>query len=191
MEAHLPLTPTFTVVGTIEPRKRHGILLDAFEHLWAAGADYRLLVVGQPTADSAVVERLRRHTRRTRVTWIDRGDDNEIANALAHSSAMVFISDAEGYGLPPLEALAAGCPVIVSAGLPALEGLSSAGQLRLATVTAESIALAVRKLADPVSNAAFRAAITNLPLPSWEAFAATTEQWVTSVLSDEAGRRVG
>jgi len=187
VQSQRPETPTFTVVGTIEPRKRHLVVLDAFEQLWAAGHDYRLVVIGPPGSDNALVERLRRHSRTTRVTWIERADDDEIAFALSQSSAMVFISEAEGYGLPPLEALAVGCPVIVSAELPALEGLSSAGQLRLGPVTVESIISAVRTLADPDSNAAYRAAIEDLRLPTWERFAAGIEQWVASVLSNEGG----
>jgi glycosyltransferase involved in cell wall biosynthesis len=180
-----PETPTFTVVGTIEPRKLHVIVLDAFEQLWVAGHDYRLVVIGPQGSDKATVERLRRHSRTRRVTWIERADDDEIAMALSQSSALVFISDAEGYGLPPLEALAVGCPVIVSAGLPALEGLSGAGQLRLVTLTPESIVSAVRILANPESNVTYRTAIGDLPLPTWESFAAQVERWIASVLRNE------
>src|SRR5207248_794516 len=93
----------------------------------------------------------------------------------------------EGYGLPPLEALAVGCPVLVSAGLPALEGLSDAGQLRLATVDAESVASAVQTLADRPSNAAYRKAIKDMGLPTWKEFGAALEQWIASVLTREGG----
>jgi glycosyltransferase involved in cell wall biosynthesis len=187
MQSRQPDMPTFTIVGTIERRKRHLVVLNAFEQLWAAGHDYRLVVIGPPGSDTGLIERLRKHSRTTRVTWIEMADDDEIAIALSRSSAMVFISEAEGYGLPPLEALALGCPVIVAEGLPALEGLSSAGQLRLGTVTEERIGSAVRTLADPASNAAYRRAIEDLRLPTWERFAARVEQWVASVLSNEGG----
>jgi glycosyltransferase involved in cell wall biosynthesis len=177
--------PIFTVVGTIEPRKRHPLVLDAFERLWAAGCDYRLIVIGPPGPDNALIERLRQYSRTRQLTWSASASDDEVAGALARSSAMVFVSDAEGYGLPPLEALAAGCPVVVSDDLPALDGLSAAGQVRLREVTAESVAEAVRTLADPASNAAYRDAIEGLGLPTWKHFAVEIEQWIASVLSNE------
>jgi glycosyltransferase involved in cell wall biosynthesis len=180
-----PDRPTFTIVGTVEPRKRHLAVLEAFEQLWATGREYRLVVIGPAGSDDVLVERLRTHSQTTRVTWTELADDDAIAIALSQSSAMLFTSEAEGYGLPPLEALALGCPVIVSAELPALENLSDLGQIRLGTVTAESIASAVRTLADPASNAAYRRALEALPLPRWGPFAAKIEAWIGSVLSND------
>jgi len=180
-----PPTPTFTVVGTLEPRKRYSTLLDAFERLWMEGHHFRLVVIGSPASDTEAVERLRRHSRAARLTWFEHADDDELATALSQSSGMIFISDAEGYGLPPLEALAVGCPVIVSADLPALDAVPDAGQLRLETVTAESLVSAIKTLADPISNEVYRAAIAELVLPTWEAYAGDVEHWVASVLDDE------
>jgi glycosyltransferase involved in cell wall biosynthesis len=93
---------------------------------------------------------------------------------------MVFVSDAEGCGLPPLEALFAGCPVIVSDNLPALEGLSESGQIRLAEVTVENVRVAVETLADPSHNARYRLAISALQLPTWKQFARTIEGWIAN-----------
>jgi glycosyltransferase involved in cell wall biosynthesis len=180
-----PATPTFTVVGTIEPRKRYPMVLDAFEQLWLEGHDYRLTVIGSPASDAGTVERLRRHSEKPRVTWLEQADDDDLATVLSRSSAMVFVSEAEGYGLPPLEALAVGCPVIVSAKLPALDALPSAGQVRLEEPSVETLVAAVQDLADPASNAAHRARLTELTLPTWEAYAAGVEEWITSVLEDD------
>ena len=182
-----PDLTTFTMVGTVEPRKRHLAVLEAIEHLWAAGDDYRLVVIGPPGSDTALAEILRTYARTRRVTWIEKANDEELAIALSKSAALVFISEAEGYGLPPLEALAVGCPVIVSTELPALEGLPEAGQLRLGTIDAATIASGLQELADPVSNAAYRRAIENLRLPTWAQFTAALEQWIGLVLSKERG----
>src|SRR5262249_27745233 len=38
---------TYLMVGMISPRKRHGMVLDAFERLWACGADVRLAIAGK------------------------------------------------------------------------------------------------------------------------------------------------
>lgn len=174
---------TFTIVGTVEPRKQHRVVLDAFEQLWASGRDYQLVVLGAPGgAQPGVLERLRTLSRTSRVEWIERARDEDICNALSRSSAMVFVSDGEGYGLPPLEALAVGCPVIVAEDLPALEGLASAGQIRLRTINAQTVAAAIDLLADPAANAAHRRAIDDLSLPTWEQFASDLEHWITIVL---------
>jgi glycosyltransferase involved in cell wall biosynthesis len=180
-----PATPTFTVLGTIEPRKRYPMVLDAFERLWLEGHDYRLTVIGSPATDAGTVARLRHHAERARLTWLEQADDDDIATVLSQSSAMLFISDAEGYGLPPLEAMAVGCPVIVSAKLPALDALPSAGQVRLEEPNVETLVAAVQDLADPASNAAHRARLKELTLPTWEAYAARVEKWVASVLEDD------
>lgn len=178
-------TPTFTIVGTVEPRKRHRLVLDVFEELWAAGRDYTLVVLGAPGWERPdLLERLEQLSRTSRVQWIDRADDEDISDALSRSTALLFVSDAEGYGLPPLEALALGCPVIVATDLPALEGLPDGGQLRLPRITVESVCTAVETLADPVRNAAYRRAIRDLPLPTWQQFARDIENWIASVLSE-------
>ena len=96
---------------------------------------------------------------------------------------MLFVSDAEGYGLPPLEALAVGCPVIVSAKLQHWTH-SRAPPDRLKEPSVETLVAAVQDLANPTSNAAHRAKLKELTLPTWEAYAARVEEWVASVLED-------
>jgi glycosyltransferase involved in cell wall biosynthesis len=184
-----PRIPTFLMVGRIEPRKRHPIVLDAFEQLWSNGRDYRLIVMGPAGAeDPTLVERLNEHSRGKRVAWTQNPTDGDVASALAQSSALVFPGDAEGYGLPPLEALAVGCPVIVSASLTALEGLQGCGQIRLENVTVDRVASAVDRLADPSANSAARREIAELDLPTWAEFAAQIEQWIAAGLKRERGR---
>ncbi len=184
-------TPTFAVVGTVEPRKRHRVIIDAFEQLWSAGRDYELVVLGgRGPGQADLLERLEALSEKSRALWIEVPDDDVVSDILARSSAMVFASDAEGYGLPPLEALAIGCPVIVSANLPALEGLEEAGQIRLPAVTTETLRSAVETLADPTRNAVYRQAIQSLDLPTWKEFARKIEDWVTSVSASNASPMV-
>ena len=178
-----PDRPTFAVLGTVEPRKRHRLVVEAFEELWATGRDYQLVVLGSPGWEEPdFLTRLRLLTRTADVEWIEIASDRELATAVSRSSAVVFASHAEGYGLPPLEALAAGCPAIVSSDLPALEDLPDAGQIRLAPVTRDTVASAVEALANPASNAAARRAIEGLRLPTWKQFADDVEQWIASAL---------
>ena len=173
--------PTFTVVGTIEPRKRHRLVLSVFEQLWAGGHRFELLVLGARGSERPeLFDKLEFLSQSRPMRWIDQVDDRDISDALSRSSALVFLSDAEGYGLPPLEALALGCPVIVSASLPALEGLPELGQVRLMSVEAETLRRAVELLADPEQNRAYRSRIRDLDLPSWSGFSRAIENWVAS-----------
>jgi glycosyltransferase involved in cell wall biosynthesis len=173
----------FTVLGTVEPRKRHRVILQAFERLWAGGRDFKLVILGaEGWEDRGVIRRLRELAATSRVKWIEGARDEDVTAALAASSAVLFTPYAEGYGLPPLEALFSGCPAIVSADLPSLESISDAGQIRLDVVTAETIAAAVETLAEPNCNEAYRSAIQNLVLPTWRNFVDSVENWVASAL---------
>ena len=178
-----PPKPSFVTIGTVEPRKRHRLMLEAFERLWGAGRDVRLVILGRAGAEEPrLIDRLRQLSATRRLTWIERPDDDIVADELSRASAMLFPSEGEGYGLPPLEALALGCPVVVVEDLPALEGLPSDGQIRLRTATVDALVSAIETLAEPTLNAARRRAIADLQLPTWQQFASDLEQWIASAL---------
>lgn len=111
------------VIGTIEPRKNHLLLL----HLWRdfaakwGPAAPRLVVVGRRGWENEnVLDLLERCTLlRGLVEEAGSLPDLEVAALLAGARALLFPSFAEGYGLPLAEALAAGTPAICS-DLPAL-----------------------------------------------------------------------
>jgi glycosyltransferase involved in cell wall biosynthesis len=181
--ALLSRTPTFAVLGTVEPRKRHRVVLDAFEQLWAAGREYHLVVLGgQGWEKPDVIERLRMLSRTGRLEWLDRVGDDGVSAVLARAWAAIFTPYSEGYGLPPLEALAAGCPVIVSANLPAFAELDAHGQIRLQETDADGVASAVERLANPHVNEEFRRALGQLRLPTWRGFVDEIEQWIARTL---------
>ena len=111
-------TPTFIILGTIEARKNHLMLL----HVWSRviqrlGASApRLLVIGQRGWECEQVFDLldRRDILKGAVTEIGRCDDNMLAEHLANARALLFPSLVEGFGLPLVEALRSGTPVIAS-----------------------------------------------------------------------------
>jgi len=106
--------PTYLTVATIEPRKNHARLLEAFEQLWTEGADVVWLCVGRK-GSSELVERLKTHPEwQSRLFLADDADDEDLALAYARSRALVCPSITEGFGLPLVEALAFGCPVLAS-----------------------------------------------------------------------------
>ena len=106
-------------VGTVEPRKRYGLLLDAL----ASRANLPTLVVaGQAGWNSIGIEQRLRDT--PGVTWLADADDSRIRALYREAIAVLLPTRAEGFGLPALEAMAAGTPVISSGGgaLPEVTG---------------------------------------------------------------------
>jgi glycosyltransferase involved in cell wall biosynthesis len=117
-------------LGTIEPRKDHALLVRAFDV--AAGDDPALrLVVAGPDGwgverYSAAVAAARHRDRVVRLGWVD---DRTRADLLAGAAAFAYPSIYEGFGLPALEALAAGVPVVATRTPALVEVLGEAADL--------------------------------------------------------------
>jgi glycosyltransferase involved in cell wall biosynthesis len=102
-------------IGTIEPRKNHRRLLAAFEKLATAGLDLRLVILGRWGWRSDAFRReLEASPVRDRVFLAGHRPDPEMATLLAHSAVLAYPSTYEGFGLPVVEAMAAGIPVVTS-----------------------------------------------------------------------------
>uniref|UniRef100_A0A832A530 Glycosyltransferase n=1 Tax=Desulfacinum infernum TaxID=35837 RepID=A0A832A530_9BACT len=115
--------PVFLMVGTIEPRKGHLQTLQAFESLWAEGIDAVLVVVGQegwkdlPPPERRtipqIVERLNNHPQcGKRLFWLHRVSDEFLAVLYQKATCLLMASEAEGFGLPLVEAARYGLPII-------------------------------------------------------------------------------
>ena len=104
--------------------------------------------------------------------------DAGVRDALRGARAMLFPSEGEGFGLPAMEGLHAGLPVVVSAGLPCIEGLPALGQVRLDRVDEEAVAAAVLRLLDDAEAARLWAAAATLALPTWRDFAHAAAAWM-------------
>lgn len=110
--------PYFVVLGTIEPRKNHLLLLKLWRQ-WVdrLGRDIpRLVVIGQRGWEcEQVADMLERcEALQGIVVELPECDDAALANWLRHAQALLFPSFAEGYGIPLVEALSLGTPVIAS-----------------------------------------------------------------------------
>lgn len=136
--------PCFTAIGSIEPRKNYGLLLDAFERLWVRGIEASLLIIGRRTVQCAeLLARIESHHERGRrfLVLFD-GSDEEVAFAYGASRALVFPSQAEGFGLPLVEARARGCEVIAS-DLPAFAELADEGVRLFQTNSVDALQAAI------------------------------------------------
>jgi glycosyltransferase involved in cell wall biosynthesis len=115
--------PTFLMVGTIEPRKGHLHVLNAFTELWKSGADVNLVIVGKEgwtgvDADSRrnlpeIVASLNSHPERgERLQWLSGVNDTTLQQIYASASCLIFASEGEGFGLPIIEAAQKSLPII-------------------------------------------------------------------------------
>ena len=114
--------PYVAFVGTIEPRKAVPTLVEAFARLAADHPDLRLVLAG---ADGWGTEEARAAvaasgvaTRVLRVRWVP---DEALPALLRQAAAVAYPSHEEGFGLPALEALACGAPLVTTAESPMAE----------------------------------------------------------------------
>ena len=114
--------PFFVTLGTIEPRKNHALLLDAWQELarrMPAERQPRLFIIGRRGWENhAVFARLDALAQDGPVREYGGLDDGTVAFLLARSHGLLMPSRAEGFGLPLTEAAGRGIPVL-SAPLPA------------------------------------------------------------------------
>ena len=102
-------------VGTLEPRKNLPLLLEAFEEVTRARpvGELRLVVAGgRGWLDDPLFERLERSPARGRVVLTGYLGDEDLRALYASCRAFVYPSLYEGFGLPPLEAMSCGAPVV-------------------------------------------------------------------------------
>ena len=103
-------------MGTIEPRKNHAYLLDAFDRLWKRGVDISLCLVGKVGWKcESLIGRIETHPELNRRLFMLTGlSDSDLAFCYGASKALVYPSFVEGFGLPLIEALGRGLPVLAS-----------------------------------------------------------------------------
>ncbi len=135
--------PYLLHVGTIEPRKNLAVLLAAFGLLLRDGANnLHLVLAGAPgwgtapglSTSLAVRVHMPGYVAEEDLVWLYRG-----------AAAFVYPSLYEGFGFPPLEAMACGVPVIASRGSAVEENLEGAADL-VAPDDVDGLAAAIRRV---------------------------------------------
>jgi glycosyltransferase involved in cell wall biosynthesis len=139
--------PYYLVVGKNEPYKAHQLVLEAFAREAREG---ELLVLVQRTRRGAGLERLaERLGILPKVRWLPTLDEAQLLTVLQAAQALLQPSLVEGFGIPVLEAMAAGCPVIASDTPALVEVLGGAG-LHAKVGDAAGLATAMAKVRDRV-----------------------------------------
>jgi len=166
--------PFVLAVGTLEPRKGHELLLRAFA---AARLDGVKLVCAGPTAGRS--EELHRLSRELgiadRLTILGHVSDRTLAGLYRDATVLCMPSFGEGFGLPVLEAMAAGLPVVAS-DLPAVREVSNGAAELFGPGDAAALTAALQSvLADPkLRDRLRRQGLERASSFTWEATAEAT-----------------
>ena len=167
--------PRIVVSGTREPHKNHPAVLYAAERLWNEGLVFELrLVGGNGWTDHHLRDTIARLKMSSR-PLVDRGrvSEEDLWRELAGADAVVFLSLHEGYGLPVVEALAVGTPVLTTAYGSQGEIARDGGCLTVDPRDEESIVSALRRLVtEPELRQTLTREALDRPRVSWDQYAA-------------------
>ncbi|MBQ3366913.1 MAG: glycosyltransferase [Acidaminococcaceae bacterium] len=107
---------TFLMVGTVEPRKGHGVVLQALQKLPDnIRKECRILIIGKDGWKNEDVHKMLALPELKETTlWVRDGSDEELRWAYNHTGALIAASLQEGFGLPLVEAAHFGLPLICS-----------------------------------------------------------------------------
>jgi glycosyltransferase involved in cell wall biosynthesis len=176
--------PYLLHVGTLEPRKNLPALVRAWSALRAARADAPLLVLaGTPGwGAAAVAQAVAASAAPGDVRLLGRVGDADLPALYAAAEALVFPSLYEGFGLPLLEAMACGTPVIASRG-GALPEVAGDAALLVDATDAGALAAAIARVVD---DGALRAHLRASGLERARAFTWTACAAATLAVYEEA-----
>ena len=158
----------FLMLGTIEPRKNHRVVLDAW-HAMAPTERPILHIVGARGWENADVFETLDTSPLMGTSIFEHGPlpDDRTAALLAGSSGLLFPSLAEGFGLPVLEALQVGVPVLANR-LPVIEELAGNSVLYIDSHDANTWATIITRIANSSGTPNNIPDIGAVHIPRWD-----------------------
>lgn len=170
--------PYVAFVGTVEPRKDLATLIRAFERIAADHPGLRLALAGHPGwGAEALAEQVSASPFRDRIVRTGYVPDRAVPALLRGAEAVAYPSLEEGFGLPALEALACGAPLVTTAGSVMADVAGDAATLvPPGDVEALAAALAALVAGDPAQPGRRERGLAIAAGHSWEASAAAHEE---------------
>jgi len=166
---------SFVMVGTVEPRKGHADVLDAFERLWAGGADINLVIVGKKgwMVDDLAKRIYASAEYEKRLFWLESVSDEYLESIYAASACLIAASYTEGFGLPLIEA-ARHCLPVIARDIPVFREVAGAHASYFSDDLAETVEnwLAAYRRGECIRS-------DHMPWLSWQESARQTWDFVT------------
>ncbi len=135
-------------VSSIDPRKNFPVLLRSLRYV--ADKEIKLYVIGGNAAIyTESVRNLCKVAGSEKVRWLGRVSDEDLKWYYSHSLCFIYPSLYEGFGIPPLEAMACGTPTIVSA-IPAIKEVCGNASLYINPYDEKDIAEKINKLTSDI-----------------------------------------
>jgi glycosyltransferase involved in cell wall biosynthesis len=174
-------------VGTIEPRKNYSALIKAFERALAKNPnlDLQLVIAGAEGWRSGdVLHQIEQSSSRDRIVLTGYLTDEYLRALYSTCSVFVYPSTYEGFGLPPLEAMSCGAPVIASA-IPAVAEVTARAARLVPPTSEDDLAHAIVEVE---TNEDLRLRLVDAGIKraaefSWERTAAATREVYRQVIS--------
>jgi len=118
-------------VGRIEPRKNHKSLVESYSYLKATGKSLPKMVFvgGKDFGFLDLAALIQEKGLEKEIIFLHSVSDQMLPHLYRAALVMAYPSFAEGFGIPPLEAMACGCPVITSGTTALPEVVGDAGRL--------------------------------------------------------------
>lgn len=113
-EKQLPEQFIFSA-GTLEPRKNYDVLIKAFSKVIKEFPKYKLMIAGKKGWNYEIIFKTVKDLKlKDSVIFLDYIPERDLVMMYNLATAFAYVSLYEGFGIPPLEAMQSGCPVIAS-----------------------------------------------------------------------------
>ncbi|MBP46591.1 MAG: hypothetical protein CMH53_01480 [Myxococcales bacterium] len=174
-------------VGTLEPRKNLVRLIEAFELVWPNAKDVKLILVGgKGWRDGAIADALKHSSAREGIDALGYVSFDDLRALYRGATAMCYPSLYEGFGLPVIEAMACGAPVLTSHG-SSLDEVAAGAALQIDPLDVQAIASGLQTLLldNDERNRLAEAGQRRAGQLSWQQTASTTRQILQRVAEGE------
>jgi len=168
--------PRFLRVGTLEARKRPQEILSAFRAAVVRGLQAELVFVGEGSASAEAINADLRSAvdEGIGVAWVQGASDADVRDLVAGSDAFLSLG-VEGYGIPVLEAIRLGTPVLFDGIQPAADLMVGKGARRIdaggVDVDIDRLAAGFATYSQPGALAELQSEVDSDAVPTWRAFA--------------------